>query len=216
MPYHGYTDRMRTEQSQLTAEELVAYSNEVADIAQGLGNETTVAGFSAGGVLAAWLAQNRADIDQVVLISPVLGLASVPMSLTEFAAKILLTLPDFYVWWNPAVKEDLPGLGGPRFSSHALAQLLRLSESVQQQAAQNPPQVNEVLTITNEFDFGVSREEVEDLLTQWAQQGASVETYTIPWENLWQHDFIDPNVPENQPDVVNPMLVDLITGQAQQ
>ncbi len=215
MPCHGYTDRMRTDQSQLTAEQLVAYSNQVADIVQGLGNEITVVGFSAGGVLAAWMAQNRTDIDHVVLISPVLGLASVPVSLTDFAAKTLLALPDFYVWWNPAEKEDLPGLGSPRFSSHALAHLLRLSESVQQQAEEQPPQVDSIVAITNEFDFGVSRDEVADLAERWEQHGVPVETYTIPWDNLWTHDFIDPNVPQNQPEVVNPLLLEVITTQVE-
>ena len=215
MPYHGYSDRMSKDQSQLTAEELIVYSNEVADIAHGLGDEITVTGFSAGGVLAAWMAQNRTDIDQVVLISPALGLASVPAPLTEFTAKTLLTLPDFYVWWNPAVKEDLPGLGSPRFSSHALTELLRLSEFVQQQAEQEAPQVNEVLAISNDFDFGVSQAALKNLITQWEQQGVPVETYTIPWNNLWMHDFIDPYMPENQPDLANPLLVELITGQKQ-
>jgi len=213
MPYHGYTDRMRKDQSQLTAEELVMYSNEVTDIAQELGDEVTVVGFSAGGVLAAWLAQNRVDIDRVILISPVLGLASVPAPLTELAAKTLLALPDFYVWWNPTVKEDLPGLGSPRFSSHALAELLRLSESIWRQAEQNAPQVGAVLAITNDFDFGVSQEAFERLLTQWEQQGVSVQTYTIPWDYLWPHDFIDPHVPQNQPVIANPLLIDLITNQ---
>ena len=80
---------------------------------------------------------------------------------------------------------------------------------------QNAPQVEEALAITNDFDFGVSQESLERLITQWKQQGVVVETYTIPWNNLWQHDFIDPHVPQNQPGLVNPLLVDLIAGQKQ-
>ena len=212
MPCHGYQNRMTTDQAQLTAEELVAYSDEVADITQGLGDEKIVAGFSAGGVLAAWLAQNRTDIDQVVLISPVLGLASIPAPLTEFATKTLLITPNFYIWWNPAVKENLPGLGYPRFSSRTLAELLRLGAVVRKQSEQSAPGANEALFITNNFDFAVNQEVVANLAEQWKGQGMSVQTHTISWDLRLDHDFIDPNMPKNQPETINPMLVDLITN----
>jgi pimeloyl-ACP methyl ester carboxylesterase len=215
MPYHGQQNRMSTAQSQLTAEELVVYSDEVADIAQGLGDKTTVVGFSAGGVLASWLAQNRTDIDHVVLISPVLGLASVPAPLTEFATKTLLTLPNFYVWWNPVDKEDLPGIGNPRFSSHALAELLRLSEAVQQQAGENAPGVEDALVISNDFDVAVNQKEARNLTELWARYGVPVETRVIPLTEMLQHDYIDPLVPENDPDEINPMLLDLMSHQVE-
>ena len=93
--------------------------------------------------------------------------------------------------------------------------MARASESVQRQAEQNALQVDEVVAIVNEFDFGVSQEVLENLTMQWEQQGVPVKHYTIPWDKMWPHDYIDPHVPENQPDLVNPLLVKLITGQKQ-
>jgi len=44
---------MTDEQSQLTADELVAYADEMVDIAQGLGEQVIMVGISAGGVTTA-------------------------------------------------------------------------------------------------------------------------------------------------------------------
>lgn len=53
-PRHGLVDRMTTDQARLTAEELAAYTDEVVDIAQGLGEHVTLAGISMGGTTTAW------------------------------------------------------------------------------------------------------------------------------------------------------------------
>jgi carboxylesterase len=53
-PHMGLADRMNSEQALLTAEELAAYTDEVIDIAQGLGDRVSLAGLSGGGVMAAW------------------------------------------------------------------------------------------------------------------------------------------------------------------
>ena len=46
------------------------------DIAAGLGDQVTIAGLSAGGVVAAWAAQHRRDVHRAVLIAPSLGVRS--------------------------------------------------------------------------------------------------------------------------------------------
>ena len=70
--------RSRQEQSKLTAEDMAALTQETVDIAQGLGKKVTVAGLSAGGVMAAWAAQFRADVDLAVVMGPAFGLPFVP------------------------------------------------------------------------------------------------------------------------------------------
>jgi esterase/lipase len=57
LPYHGLKDPLTTEQSKMTAEDMAALTQETVDIAQGLGDKVTIAGLSAGGVMAAWAAQ---------------------------------------------------------------------------------------------------------------------------------------------------------------
>ena len=70
MPRNGHGDHNAEELKYLTAAELCAGSNSMVDIAHGLGEHVTYAGLSAGGTLAAWVAQNRADVDKAVLIAP--------------------------------------------------------------------------------------------------------------------------------------------------
>jgi len=42
--------------------------NQIVDAAAGLGDHVTITGLSGGGVIAGWLAQQRPEIDQAVLI----------------------------------------------------------------------------------------------------------------------------------------------------
>ncbi|HSB66655.1 MAG TPA: alpha/beta fold hydrolase, partial [Anaerolineales bacterium] len=70
LPYHGLADRMTTEQRRLSVKELVEYADTIVDIARGLGKQVVVVGLSGGGVITAWAAQHRSDLDLAVLISP--------------------------------------------------------------------------------------------------------------------------------------------------
>src|SRR5512145_2375824 len=73
MPYHGLSNRLTNALVNLTSEELAAFGDKVVDIAHGLGKKVTLVGISGSGTLAAWLAQNRADVDFVFIIAPLFG-----------------------------------------------------------------------------------------------------------------------------------------------
>src|SRR5439155_25994798 len=90
VPHHGFADRMTSDLARLTAAELVRFGDEVADIGQGLGDSVTVAGLSLGGVVAAWIAEERADVDHAIVISPVFGVAAVWAPLTPGLTRALL------------------------------------------------------------------------------------------------------------------------------
>ena len=67
-PRHG---RIREDAHQwVTARELVAYADEAAGIAAGLGDEFGVVGQSAGANLATWLVEYRNDVHRALLLSP--------------------------------------------------------------------------------------------------------------------------------------------------
>ena len=150
LPRHGLADRMTEALAQLTAEELVTYADEVVDLAQGLGDHVTVTGISGGGVITGWIAQNRADVDLAVLISPAFGYAQVPPVLTLPASKLYLFLPNSFVWWNKELQEDNPPSHTyPRYSTRALAQILRLSLAIQAQARQKDPLASDILVVKN-------------------------------------------------------------------
>jgi len=108
IPKHGFKDRLGTALTDLTSEELVEFATHSLDIAQGLGRKVTVSGLSGGGVLAVWLAQERADVDVAVPISPSLGISFIPAQLSRFFIKLISIIPNFFMWWDPVSKENNP------------------------------------------------------------------------------------------------------------
>src|SRR5437868_14139511 len=63
LPPHGFADHMTDELARVDADELCRFTDRVLDAAAGLGDSTTVSGLSIGGVMAAWAAQERSDVD---------------------------------------------------------------------------------------------------------------------------------------------------------
>lgn len=80
--------------SDLTAESLRDYADESVDTARGLGDEGRALGPSMGGVVAAWTAQERGDVDRVVTIAPAMTIPGVPASLTRVFRNIFDKLPN--------------------------------------------------------------------------------------------------------------------------
>lgn len=212
LPRHGLADRMTEAQAQLTAEHLATYGDKVVDIAQGLGDHVTLAGLSAGGVVTGWAAQNREDIDVAVLISPGFGFAQVPPALTLPAANLYSIIPNSFEWWDPTLKENIePSYAYPRYSTRALAQVLRLSLAVQSQASQSGPKAQTIWVVTNANDSVVSYPLIQHVVSLWEQQGTDrVRTYQFPPELHLGHDLIDPNQPDQRIDIVYPKLMEII------
>jgi carboxylesterase len=211
LPHHGLADRMTAEHAQLTAEELVAYTDQIVDITQGLGEDVTVVGFSLGGSVAAWAAQTRSDVDFVVLIAPGFGLQPIPADLTLPAIRLAMLLPNFYRWWEPENK----AAGGlphayPRIATRALAQMLRLGYAVRDRARQAPPQAGAILIVTNENEPSVQNGLTERLAQAWIAHGAEVSLHEFPKELNLPHDLIDPEHPYGHPEIVYPILIPLL------
>lgn len=214
LAHHGLADRMTDAHAALTAQDLIAYAQYGVDLAQGLGKKVTVVGLSISGISAAWLAQNRDDIDQVFLLAPLFGPAVVPDALTPAFAAALTRLPNKMMWWDPRVRENLPGppYNYPRFPTRALGEALRLGL----QAAQ-PDQtlrVNRLGVILTENDKAVNNARTRRLVEQW--RTASPDTdffiYEFPASENIPHDFIDPLQPDARTDKVNALLVEWLTG----
>src|SRR6187455_224069 len=98
MPHHGLTDRLTDDLTHLTAEELVAYADQVIDIEQGLGDYTVFAGLSGAGNVAGWAGQTRADLDQAVMIEPIFEVQEIPRPATVLAVNVVLMMPDTFSW----------------------------------------------------------------------------------------------------------------------
>jgi len=88
-------DRKVENLSPLKAEELRDCADTSVDLASGLGQKVYVAGLSAGGTLAAWIAQNRGQVTRAVLIALALGLTRHEGTRLQKALALLLPfLPD--------------------------------------------------------------------------------------------------------------------------
>jgi len=209
LPRHGCADQLTGALAELHIGELLRAVTEAVDIAHGLGHRVTVLGFSMGGVLAAWLAQNRAGLHQAILISPAVGLQALPAHRHRVIAHALALLPNFYQWWNPKAKSERigPQHAYPRFASRSLAVLIRLGLAVRSQAKRQKPATSKITVITNPSDSVIRHEQVRGLIHDWTTHGASVQEYKFPAEWELIHDFMDPLQQAQQVDHVYPLLL---------
>ncbi len=210
LPYHGLADRMTEAHALLKAEDLAIYADEVVDIAAGLGDRVVMLGISAGGVTTAWAAQNRADIDLAVIISPAFGFKQIPTALTAAVMNIYTILPDEFVWWDPVLgAEAPPDHAYPRYSKHALVQTLRLGFAVQQAAGQGQPGAKQIVVVLNPTDESVNNELTEEIVQAWQAKNASLTTYEFDAGLELVHDLIDPTQAKQKIEIVYPILIEL-------
>jgi len=211
LPHHGLADRMTEAQAKLKAEELAAYADETVDIAQGLGNQVIMMGISAGGVTTAWAAQNRSDIDLAVIISPAFGYKQIPTPMTAAVMNIYTLLPDEFVWWDPALQTNItPEYAYPRYSKHALVQILRLGFAVQENAKYSIPAAQKVVVVLNPADDSVNNPLTVTIAKNWQANGANLTTFEFEQNLQLPHDIIDPSQASQQINIVYPRLIELV------
>lgn len=213
MPRAGRADRMSAEHGGLTAAEMAAYADEVVDIATGLGERIVMAGLSGGGTITAWAAQHRPELDRAVLIAPAFGYAQVPAALTVGAMNAALRLlPNFFIWWDPALKENWGAPHTyPRISSRAVMSVLRLAFATRARAAQHPPAAGSIVLVINANDDKVDNAAARRMVQAWRASGApDVTVYEFPAELKLHHDLIDPSEPDAHPELVYPKLLELL------
>ncbi|MGE5179643.1 MAG: alpha/beta hydrolase [Bacteroidota bacterium] len=216
LPRHGMADRMTTELARLNGEELVTAGEEAVDIAHGLGRPVVVVGLSSSAVLAGWLAEHREDVDGAVLIAPALGPHGMPGPVARRMTGALLTLPNFYVWWDSKLQADLPGPQQcyPRFASHAIAQVYRLGMAVMADAIRAKPKAKRIVLVTTETDEAVNNDLALELARRWRARGADVTTYQFPAALGVRHDMIDPEQPYARTDISYPVIEKMVATAA--
>ena len=211
-PYHGLSDRLTNQLEKLTAEELCIFGDKVLNIAHGLGKKVAVMGISGGGNVAAWLAQNRSDLDAVFPISPLLGLASIPSwRLTRFLIRLGLVIPNFYMWWDPKTKTENPHAiyyAYPGYPIRSMMEIFRLGVGIQTQAEQNPIAAKGATMIINDDEPSVSNTEIVKLLTTWQKHGKGIlNEYHLEKNIQLPHDFITPGVHDFPQEAIYARLV---------
>ena len=216
LPHHGHIDRMHHAHGELTIEEMLVWTNKVTDIARGFGEALTVMGLSLGGVLATWVAEQRADVERVLIVAPAYGTSAIPSRFTHAAAHLVKRLPNFFMWWDPRVREHAGfEYTYPRFSTHTLAHAFLLSNELLAQARRQPPASRAVWMITNANDFAVSNKLCEQFVAAWrAHNPNQIFTYEYPRELGIPHDIMDSADPLVKPEVVYPPLMKIVENKA--
>lgn len=212
-PAHGERNLMSEDFGQLTADEMLATSNEAVDRARSLGQEVIFVGLSIGGTTAAWLAQNRSDLHRAVLLSPFLAPALLPSWLAGPTEHLLLRLPNFFVWWNPRLKKANPGpaYAYPRFPTRLIGETMMLGRDVLQSSLRTAPRCGSILVVTSEADLAANNCVTATLVEHWRHHhSVEVQTYSFPRAEKVPHDFIDPHQPDQQVDLVYPVLLKLL------
>jgi pimeloyl-ACP methyl ester carboxylesterase len=112
LPRHGVADRKPENLTPLRAEELRDCADTSVDIASGLGEKVYVAGLSAGGTMAAWVAQNRSEVARVLLIAPAQGLPLLENLRSQWTMALLFPLiPQMRTeWYNPSTPHTYTGV----------------------------------------------------------------------------------------------------------
>lgn len=171
LPGHGAHDRLTTQLRELRARHLIAAADEALAIARGLGTSVTVAGFSLGGLLTAWLAQHK-HVDHAVVIAPFLGVSCIPRQGTPAFAAALRALPNMFLWWDPVRRERLmPDHGYPRYPTHAIAEALGIATALTALARMTAPVTRRITIVTNASETAVNNAAARELARSWNAHG---------------------------------------------
>ena len=211
-PHNGLLDRETKDLRHLTASELRDTCSRIVDIARGLGEHITYAGLSVGGVMAAWVAQNRADVDRAVVISPAF---TIDRHLGVIASRLVMYL--LFLLPNLMTQRFRPFKGGPPynylgFATRGLAHTMRLGFSVYDTARKTAPAARSVLVITNAADPSISNAVTQRLIGRWtARKRGALSVYEFEAQHQYIHDLIDPLQSQQHTAQIYPVLFDLIT-----
>jgi len=212
MPQHGMVQADVGLLKSLTAEKYRDYADRSVDVADGLGDSVFVMGLSAGGNVAAWIAEHRPDVQRVVVIAPALKLARVPGFLDGPAMNFMVRVPNITIHQKADSTRKHAYFG---VSTRALGETLRLGESILDDAEDRPPTVTRLTVVTNGNDHTIDSDAARTLARLWQNRLASgaVQTYRFETRLGLPHDVIDVTQHCGMPNVVYPVLIALMENQ---
>ena len=189
MPEHGLLSGDIKELKNLKPEAVREYADTAIDIAAGLGDNMTVIGLSAGGTVAAWMAQNRPEVDRAIVMSPFLGIAQTPMFLDPILMRAFLRLPGLAIGGESEADRAWVYKGE---STKGLATFMLMGQALFKQAEKTPPQANDIFILTTGADMAADNGWADKLAEVWRAQGANVDAYEFPKSEHVPHASVDP------------------------
>ena len=191
----------------LTAEKYRDYADRAVDIASGLGDSVFVIGLSAGGNVAAWIAQRRPDVTRVIVIAPAITLGRVPGLLDAPAMNMMTRVPNITIRQKPDTARPHAYFGT---STRGLAETLRFGATIMA-ADDEAPMVRDVTFVLNANDRTVDEGPALHLAELWLERvGTTTSTYRFDGTLALPHDVIDVTQLCAMPDVVYPVLIALM------
>lgn len=209
LPHHAERNGNARTLAALSAEELRGSADSAVDVAQGLGDSVIVAGVSAGGTVAAWVAQYRSDVRRAIVVAPLFAIGRMPSFLTAPLLNLTLRIPNLTRNEPPDSLRPDRELG---VSTRAVAQVLRLGAAVRRTATQQPSRTRDVVFVVNANDHTVKTPPAIALARDWSDRGANAIVYQFPKALGLPHDIAEEAHPNANPAVVYPALVALIHG----
>jgi len=208
LPEHGFRAADVGALKRLTAEKYRDYADQAVDVAAGLGDSVFVIGLSAGGNVAAWIAQHRPDVTRVVVVAPAIGLARVPNLLAAPTMNLLERVPNLTFHQKPD-----SGRGHAYFgvSTRGLGETLRFGASIMEQADLGAPGVHDLAMVLNENDRTIDPDVARRLVDRWRSDGTVVMvSFQFDKRLALPHDVVDMTQRCGMTDVVYPVLIALV------
>lgn len=208
LPRNGMADRRTAELGRLQPAELVAFGDEVVDIACGLGKRVIVLGLSAGGTVAAWIAQERSEVARTMMIAPFLGISTLPLLRQAVIRNTLLRIPNIMVDDKSEEAARKPEYNYIRKALRSFGVMMLVGEYVLRESRRRPPASGEVVMVTNDADTVVNRQLIDQLTQRWqTHDHQRIIPFSFSTDDNLAHDMIDPRQPTARIDYVYPLLI---------
>ena len=209
LPRHAEAQARMRSLTRVTAGELAAFGDSTIDIARGLGDSIIVVGLSAGGNVAAWIAQHRDDVQRAVLIAPAIAAGRVSDEVAHALVIAGSRLPN--VTRSAAPDSERPDyIQG--ITTRGLAQVLRLGEEVRVEAERFPGGAHQIMFLLNENDRTVSDAAAVDLARRWSEGPSLVSVYEFPGALRLPHNVMETSARGGNLDVVLPVVEAMARG----
>jgi carboxylesterase len=196
IPYHGYSDPLTRDLSNLTPEVLEAFCNEVVDAASGLGERLIVTGLSLGGLLTAYMGKMRDEVAEARLVAPFIQPKAVPEWVVAPFDAAMRALPDVYSWWNPKLQErEVAGTWAtPKFSMKAIGAQIAFRRHIERTDSTRTTRLDRVLLVVNDADIAVRNDVASRFVAKQLEPLAqTVDVVEIEKSHGFSHDVFEPN-----------------------